>query len=77
MNPIKRSGNTPPSSGSVLGYSSPSSIRKAMQRSGISWTDDLPVCELSDVGVAPNIVYLENNRVLEAHPYEDCAFNFR
>ncbi|CAK8678257.1 TGF-beta-activated kinase 1 and MAP3K7-binding protein 1-like [Clavelina lepadiformis] len=56
--------------------STPSPNRRHLQRSEVSWTDDLPQCQLSDVGVATNVVYLADGSETEAYPYEDRAFNF-
>lgn len=60
----------------TTGSSTPSPNRRMLQRSEMSWTDDLPQCLLSDVGAAPNMVYLADGRATEAYPYEDRAFNF-
>ncbi|XP_077967772.1 TGF-beta-activated kinase 1 and MAP3K7-binding protein 1-like isoform X2 [Styela clava] len=57
--------------------SSPSVHRRMLNRSGVSWTDDLPVCNLSDIGIAPNVVYLQDGKTMEAHQYADFSFNFR
>ncbi|XP_078490000.1 TGF-beta-activated kinase 1 and MAP3K7-binding protein 1-like [Ciona intestinalis] len=53
----------------------PSPSRRTLS-SGVSWTDDLPLCQLSDVGMASNVAYLTDGRQTEAFPYEDRAFNF-
>lgn len=58
----------------TTGSSTPSPNRRL--HTAVSWTDDLPQCQLSDVGVATNVVYLDDGRVTEAYPYEDRAFNF-
>jgi len=64
----------PTSPPDTTGSSTPSPNRRT--RSGLGWTDDLPECQLSDVGFAPNVVYLADGRTTEAYPYEDRAFNF-
>ena len=56
--------------------SSTPSPNKRLRTAAVSWTDDLPQCQLSDVGVATNVVYLDDGRETEAYPYEDRAFNF-
>ena len=65
----------PTSTPETTGSSTPSPNRRVL-RSEVSWTDDLPQCQLSNVGVAANVVYLADGRTTEAYPYEDRAFNF-
>ena len=65
----------PTSTPDTTGSSTPSPNRRGVLRSEVCWTDDLPQCQLSDVGVAANVVYLADGRTTEAFPYEDRAFN--
>lgn len=48
-----------------------------MQDPALSWTDDLPVCHLSGVGLSTNQIYREDGNRREAHPFEDRNFHFR
>lgn len=48
--------------------------RRPLQRSDASWTDDLPLCDRSDVGIAPNTTY--GSMVPETYVYENRVFNF-
>lgn len=41
------------------------------------WTDDLPVCDLSGVGVSTNQLYREDGQRVEEHPFEDRCFHFK
>ncbi|XP_005094474.1 TGF-beta-activated kinase 1 and MAP3K7-binding protein 1 isoform X2 [Aplysia californica] len=50
--------------------------RFSMQDSALSWTDDLPVCHLSGVGLSTNQVYREDGNRREAHGCEDRNFHF-
>ncbi|XP_025089983.1 TGF-beta-activated kinase 1 and MAP3K7-binding protein 1-like isoform X2 [Pomacea canaliculata] len=43
----------------------------------ISWTDDLPVCHLSGVGLSTNQIYREDGNRREEHECEDRNFHFR
>ncbi|CAG5135814.1 unnamed protein product, partial [Candidula unifasciata] len=43
----------------------------------LSWTDDLPVCHLSGVGLSTNQIYREDGNRREAHDFEDRNFHFR
>ena len=40
------------------------------------WTDDLPVCRQSGIGIATNEVYKKDGRRNEMHPPEDRSFHF-
>ncbi|CAI5785994.1 TGF-beta-activated kinase 1 and MAP3K7-binding protein 1 isoform X2 [Podarcis muralis] len=42
-----------------------------------SWTDDLPLCQLSGVGSAPNRSYTTDGKGTEIHPLEDNWLKFR
>ncbi|XP_020838298.1 TGF-beta-activated kinase 1 and MAP3K7-binding protein 1 isoform X2 [Phascolarctos cinereus] len=42
-----------------------------------SWTDDLPLCQLSGVGSAPNRTYSADGKGTESHPLEDHWLKFR
>lgn len=42
-----------------------------------SWTDDLPPCQLSGVGSAPNCSYTSEGQDKEEHPFEDNWLKFR
>ena len=42
-----------------------------------SWTDDLPLCPQSGIGISPNEVYKKNGRRTEMHANEDRSFHFR
>nr|XP_033785376.1 TGF-beta-activated kinase 1 and MAP3K7-binding protein 1 isoform X2 [Geotrypetes seraphini] len=42
-----------------------------------SWTDDLPLCQLSGVGTAPNCMYTTDGKGKEEHPWEDNWLKFR
>ncbi|XP_053158813.1 LOW QUALITY PROTEIN: TGF-beta-activated kinase 1 and MAP3K7-binding protein 1-like [Hemicordylus capensis] len=42
-----------------------------------SWTDDLPLCQLSGVGSAPNRSYTTDGKGIEIHPLEDNWLKFR
>ncbi|XP_072512287.1 TGF-beta-activated kinase 1 and MAP3K7-binding protein 1 [Notamacropus eugenii] len=42
-----------------------------------SWTDDLPLCQLSGVGSAPNRTYSADGKGSESHPLEDNWLKFR
>nr|XP_020665801.1 TGF-beta-activated kinase 1 and MAP3K7-binding protein 1 isoform X3 [Pogona vitticeps] len=42
-----------------------------------SWTDDLPLCQLSGVGSAPNRSYSTDGKGTEMHPWEDNWLKFR
>lgn len=42
-----------------------------------SWTDDLPLCQLSGVGSAPNRSYSADGKGTETHPLEDNWLKFR
>ncbi|XP_073182880.1 TGF-beta-activated kinase 1 and MAP3K7-binding protein 1 isoform X2 [Lepidochelys kempii] len=42
-----------------------------------SWTDDLPLCQLSGVGSAPNRSYSADGKGTEGHPWEDNWLKFR
>ena len=64
-----------PTDTSDIGGSSTPSPNRRGRHSEVSWTDDLPQCQLSDLGIAPNVVYLADGRTTEAYPYEDKAFN--
>uniref|UniRef100_A0A0B6ZFE9 TGF-beta-activated kinase 1 and MAP3K7-binding protein 1 n=1 Tax=Arion vulgaris TaxID=1028688 RepID=A0A0B6ZFE9_9EUPU len=48
-----------------------------MQDPALSWTDDLPVCRLSGVGLSTNQIYREDGNRREAHDFEDRNFHFR
>ncbi|GFO10401.1 tgf-beta-activated kinase 1 and map3k7-binding protein [Plakobranchus ocellatus] len=48
-----------------------------MQDPALSWTDDLPVCHLSGVGLSTNQIYREDGNRREAHAFEDRNFHFR
>ena len=48
-----------------------------MEQSLTSWTDDLPLCAQSGIGISPNEVYKKNGRRTEMHPNEDRSFHFR
>jgi len=41
-----------------------------------SWTDDLPLCPQTGIGISPNEVYKKNGRRSEMHPNEDRSFHF-
>ncbi|XP_063237072.1 TGF-beta-activated kinase 1 and MAP3K7-binding protein 1-like [Bacillus rossius redtenbacheri] len=41
---------------------------------GHSWTDDLPVCKLSGVGLSTNQIYREDGYRQEEHQFEECSF---
>jgi len=41
-----------------------------------SWTDDLPLCPQSGIGISPNEVYKKNGRRTEMHANEDRSFHF-
>ncbi|KAL8600895.1 hypothetical protein ACOMHN_045032 [Nucella lapillus] len=43
----------------------------------VSWTDDLPVCYLSGVGLSTNQIYREDGNRREEHDCEDRNFHFR
>lgn len=43
----------------------------------MSWTDDLPVCHLSGVGLSTNQIYREDGNRQEEHDCEDRNFHFR
>ncbi|CAG2235062.1 TGF-beta-activated kinase 1 and MAP3K7-binding protein 1-like [Mytilus edulis] len=43
----------------------------------LSWTDDLPVCQLSGVGFSTNQLYREDGFRQEEHEFEDRSFHFR
>ncbi|XP_061495159.1 TGF-beta-activated kinase 1 and MAP3K7-binding protein 1 isoform X3 [Rhineura floridana] len=43
----------------------------------LSWTDDLPLCQLSGVGSAPNRSYTADGKGTEIHPLEDNWLKFR
>uniref|UniRef100_T1J677 TGF-beta-activated kinase 1 and MAP3K7-binding protein 1 n=1 Tax=Strigamia maritima TaxID=126957 RepID=T1J677_STRMM len=42
-----------------------------------SWTDDLPVCRMSGVGLSTNQIYRVDGQRLEEHECEDRSFHFR
>ncbi|KAK7111479.1 TGF-beta-activated kinase 1 and MAP3K7-binding protein 1-like [Littorina saxatilis] len=42
-----------------------------------SWTDDLPVCHVSGVGLSTNQIYREDGNRREEHECEDRNFHFR
>uniref|UniRef100_A0A8C4NEK0 TGF-beta activated kinase 1 (MAP3K7) binding protein 1 n=1 Tax=Eptatretus burgeri TaxID=7764 RepID=A0A8C4NEK0_EPTBU len=42
-----------------------------------NWTDDLPVCQLSGVGMVANALYEPDGSCPEERPCEDCALRFR
>ncbi|XP_023189035.1 TGF-beta-activated kinase 1 and MAP3K7-binding protein 1 isoform X3 [Xiphophorus maculatus] len=42
-----------------------------------SWTDDLPLCEMCGVGVAPNCVYSPDGEGTQNHPMEDRHLRLR
>uniref|UniRef100_G3WNZ9 TGF-beta-activated kinase 1 and MAP3K7-binding protein 1 n=1 Tax=Sarcophilus harrisii TaxID=9305 RepID=G3WNZ9_SARHA len=42
-----------------------------------SWTDDLPLCQLSGVGSTPNRTYSADGKGTESHPLEDNWLKFR
>lgn len=48
--------------------------RRPLQRSDASWTDDLPLCDHSDVGIAPHTTY--GGMMPETYVYENRVFNF-
>ena len=48
-----------------------------MEQSLTSWTDDLPLCPQSGIGISPNEVYKKNGRRTEMHANEDRSFHFR
>jgi len=50
------------------------SNRRPLQHSTASWTDDLPICCKSDVGIAPNTVY--EGLMPETYVYENRVLNF-
>ncbi|KAH9504077.1 PHOsphatase [Bulinus truncatus] len=54
-----------------------SSYRNMMQDPALSWTDDLPVCHFSGVGLSTNQIYREDGNRREAHENEDRNFHFR
>lgn len=47
-----------------------------MEQSLTSWTDDLPLCPQSGIGISPNEVYKKNGRRTEMHANEDRSFHF-
>lgn len=47
------------------------------QGHALSWTDDLPVCQLSGVGFSTNQIYREDGFRQEEHEFEDRSFHFR
>jgi len=51
--------------------------RSSVQDSALSWTDDLPVCHLSGVGLSTNQIYREDGNRREEHGFEDRNFHFR
>ncbi|KAK7507282.1 hypothetical protein BaRGS_00001217 [Batillaria attramentaria] len=55
-----------------------SSPPRLMMQQGhaLSWTDDLPVCHLSGVGLSTNQIYREDGNRREEHEYEDRNFHF-
>ncbi|CAL1527051.1 unnamed protein product [Lymnaea stagnalis] len=54
-----------------------SRFRNRMQDPTLSWTDDLPVCHFSGVGLSTNQIYREDGNRREAHENEDRNFHFR
>lgn len=50
---------------------------RTLQESTHNWTDDLPVCHLSGVGVSTNQLYREDGQRIEEHPFEDRCFHFK
>ena len=48
-----------------------------METSLSLWTDDLPVCRQSGIGIATNEIYKKDGRRNEMHPPEDRSFHFR
>ncbi|XP_077379440.1 TGF-beta-activated kinase 1 and MAP3K7-binding protein 1 [Festucalex cinctus] len=51
--------------------------RKNLMQSHQSWTDDLPLCQLCGVGIAPNCVYGPDGKGTQSHPNEDTHLRFR
>lgn len=51
-------------------------IRMSLQESH-SWTDDLPVCQLSGIGFSTNQIYRVDGTRKEEHEFEDRSFRFR
>lgn len=51
--------------------------RRNVAQSPASWTDDLPLCEMSGVGTAPNCVYGADGAGTQGHPNEDTHIRFR
>uniref|UniRef100_UPI00358FA52A TGF-beta-activated kinase 1 and MAP3K7-binding protein 1 isoform X2 n=1 Tax=Myxine glutinosa TaxID=7769 RepID=UPI00358FA52A len=49
-------------------------VQQAPER---NWTDDLPVCQLSGVGMVANALYEPDGSCPEERPCEDCALRFR
>lgn len=52
-------------------------VRINFQESCHSWTDDLPVCQLSGVGSSTNQKYRVDGIRREEHAFEDKSFHFR
>ncbi|XP_060079626.1 TGF-beta-activated kinase 1 and MAP3K7-binding protein 1-like isoform X2 [Ylistrum balloti] len=51
--------------------------RLGLQDHALSWTDDLPVCQLSGIGFSTNQVYREDGIRRELHEFEDRSFHFK
>ncbi|KAI8794260.1 TGF-beta-activated kinase 1 and MAP3K7-binding protein 1 isoform X1 [Biomphalaria glabrata] len=66
--------NSPSTNGSRV---TESGFRNIMQDPALSWTDDLPVCHFSGVGLSTNQIYREDGNRREAHENEDRNFHFR
>ncbi|XP_069124161.1 LOW QUALITY PROTEIN: TGF-beta-activated kinase 1 and MAP3K7-binding protein 1-like [Argopecten irradians] len=51
--------------------------RLGLQDHALSWTDDLPVCQLSGIGFSTNQAYREDGLRRELHEFEDRSFHFK
>ncbi|CAL4084288.1 unnamed protein product, partial [Meganyctiphanes norvegica] len=45
-------------------------------RNNDTWTDDLPICKLSGVGMSANQMYREDGTPCSEHEYEDRSIHF-
>ena len=50
---------------------------QSYEQSFASWTDDVPTCRDSGVGISCNEVHSKDGRRVALHEYEDRSFRFR